>query len=185
MPDPAIEPQAWRQHISLSPHVFRANVKKVIRLSIDSIPDTKICHIPKDARQGDLPQQAEYKCEICSSTFTAAKDLACHKAGKHLIKQPLRKHISGTSCLYCGKDYHTRYRIVSHVAYNSPMCKNYYVKCVPPICGNVALALDKEESGHTSDLRKKGLGPGYHPVPPCVVAFVRPFNAGLDGVAEL
>ena len=119
-------------------------------------------------------------CHVCDKLCSSAKELSCHLAGKHHVKQPLRLKIDSFDCLSCGKHFHTRYRIVSHIAYNSPSCKNYYIKKVPNIDEARYVELEQEESLLSSYLRKNGKRPGYHHIPPVQALFVRPFNPGID-----
>ena len=74
----------------------------------------------------------------------------------------------------------SRFRVITHIAYNSPKCKNFYLKAVDDNPVGVTSDLDIVESQQTSALRKSGLRGGYSNVPSIIHHFVRPFNPGID-----
>ena len=179
LPDPSVDMDAWYTYVVASPHAFRNLVKRAVKLSVSSLEDITLPSYKKKSSDDTQPSLS-YMCDLCDKSYNTMKDLACHKAGKHLVKQPLRNKIAQTFCLCCGRDYHTRYKIVSHVAYNSAVCRNYYIMCVPDNPVELTSTLDAEESKHAADLRKRGFRPSYHHIPPTSLHFARPFNPGVD-----
>jgi len=181
LPDPGLSIDAWYTYIVNHSNSFKNLVKRAVKISIKSIVE---CNLPSYKAKCVLEPAAplSFACDLCDKSFGTTKELACHRAGKHLVKQSLRRKIVSTNCYYCGKDYHTRYKIVSHIAYNSAPCRNYYTKCIADYPFEQVAELDAEESRHSSDLRSKGLRPGYHHIPPTSCLYVRPFNPGVDEV---
>ena len=157
---------------------FKCLVKMCVLKSIPLISALKVEKSPPPLFEP--PLQAECKCGICGALFATPTILSKHMAGKHGKKNPLRCKVGGSQCLYCGKGFMTRFRIVTHLAYNSPKCKNYYIKCVPDNVDGITEELDNLESEQTSALRKKGYRGGFHSVPSIVHSFAKPFNPGID-----
>jgi hypothetical protein len=173
LPDPDDDLAPWATFIKEQAPQFRTLVKKSVKTSLALLVPSSLHPIIPILPDPTIPT-VSVTCDLCDASFKSLKDLACHKAGKHKVKQPLRAKIATTHCLYCGKEWHTRYRIVSHVAYNSPMCKAFYIQQVPNIPTELYDELESGESKLSSDLRVQGKRPGYHPIPPVQCLFARP-----------
>ena len=122
----------------------------------------------------------DLSCHLCNKICQNHKSLQCHLAGFHKEKNPLRKRILGTLCQSCGTEFHTRHRLLSHLAYNASVCRYYYLNYVECVPDEVCETLEKESSLLTHALRKKGLNAGYHTMPSFRVPFARPFNPLVD-----
>lgn len=56
-----------------------------------------------------------------------------HMNKAHGYRQPVGQYLASSVCLACWKDFHTRPRCISHVAYSSQWCKEFVVASVPPL----------------------------------------------------
>lgn len=82
-------------------------------------------------------------CPECGLVCKNIHVLNGHRAGKHGWRNPLKKHMAGSHCLVCLKDFGNRMRLCEHVIYRSKYCGTIYrkhVSIVPPD------RLDKQEA---------------------------------------
>jgi len=63
----------------------------------------------------DEPQRIAHKCPTCDAAFRTIKSLQAHRVGKHKYRTPHRLWASGTCCIACGTEYHTRQRLIQHM----------------------------------------------------------------------
>ena len=62
-------------------------------------------------------------CPECSMCFRNAQEMSIHRFRKHNVKNSLRSLIGGTVCVCCLKQFHTRFKILSHISQASKKCR--------------------------------------------------------------
>ena len=87
---------------------------------------------------------------------------------QHGIENDIRKYISGTICVCCMKDSHTRKKIVHHVSFRSPRCKKYWLSC-EPISSEEYCKLETESTTSVRHPMHIGRSPLYSDPRPCRV----------------
>ena len=103
-----------------------------------------------------------HPCELCPEHFNSKAQLASHRFKKHGIKKPMRLFISAPYCSACLRHYHARERVITHVTYNSEVCKRYYIAHHTPMEVVESNALDKfERQTRLKDNFKAGRAEGW------------------------
>ena len=97
-----------------------------------------------------------YKCTLCEKTFDDMGTHDRHRYAKHGLKSSIGCHVDGTRCLVCLKEFFTRYRLLSHLRYDSKVC-GYNVMLRPSrITEERAKELDNADKSANVLLYKKG-----------------------------
>ena len=110
------------------------------------------------------PAPSEFVCHLCQSSFDTYQALCSHKWVHHSHKNPIRRKLSGTVCLSCRKDFHTRTKLLNHVAYRVQSCKTYY-ESLPDIDTQIFEQLETKESLRVKRLVKGGFNRNFHYIP--------------------
>ena len=72
----------------------------------------------------------EVYCEECSMAFQSVKELRTHDYHKHAYRNPVRLRATGTLCLCCSTEFHTRKRLIAHAS-RSARCSLHYMSLTP------------------------------------------------------
>ena len=104
-------------------------------------------------------------CPECDMCFKNDQELSLHRFRKPNVKNSLRSLIGGTVCVCCLKQFHTRYKILSHISQASKKCRVFYEKCVPPIPFEEQEKLDAQDTIARRKLRHEGRSNRFHPIP--------------------
>ena len=90
-----------------------------------------------------------------------------------------------TFCLACLREYHTRHKMVVHLAYNSSGCRHWYHMNVQPICEDTVVDLDAKESIDNEALKVQGRGPRWAPFPTFRIPGPRPCHSAFGDDVEI
>ena len=82
--------------------------------------------VPSRASRTLMQAGERFSCSLCSAVFASKPALATHRARKHWELSEVRKYITSTRCDVCSLECHTRYHIIAHVAFKSPICLHNY-----------------------------------------------------------
>ena len=104
-------------------------------------------------------------CPECGMCFKNDQELSLHRFRKHNVKNSLRSLIGGTVCVCCLKQFHTRYKILSHISQANKKCRAFYEKCVPPTPFEEQEQLDAQDTIARRKLRYEGRSNRFHPIP--------------------
>ena len=74
-----------------------------------------------------------WQCDVCSKAFPTCQALHSHESAIHHKRNPVAMRVQSTACLCCGVQHHSRKRILHHVMYRSPRCRQFYLDSVPPL----------------------------------------------------
>ena len=110
MPSPSTDPDIWFNDIYDNPVAYKnAFVRFQKKWSGKAF-------IFEDVEGDKVAVDSVFACTECSAHFDSEQKLLSHKYKKHNYRNPLHYKISGTSCVRCGVDYHTRQRLYRHVS---------------------------------------------------------------------
>ena len=85
-----------------------------------------------------------FPCEACGQNFSTKQQLATHIYRQHGVKHPARYLVDGTSCPICLLEFHTRTRLIAHIANKSTVCFSN-LKCrMQPLSEAVIAQMDDE-----------------------------------------
>ena len=122
MPSPSTDPDIWFNDIYDNPVAYKnAFVRFQKKWSGKAF-------IFEDVEGDKVAVDSVFACTECSAHFDSEQKLLSHKYKKHNYRNPLHYKISGTSCVRCGVDYHTRqrlYRLVSRRLEKNACAKHY------------------------------------------------------------
>ena len=77
-------------------------------------------------------------------------------AGKHGKRSGARAYADGTACRMCLLDFHTRPRLIQHLAYNSKKCLEGLRRTTAPLEEAAVSEMDAADAQQRADLRAQG-----------------------------
>ena len=124
--------------------------------------------IPHAAPNHENVRTEAVACPHCEKSFPYHK-LSSHMFSQHGIRNNVRNYISGTICVCCLKDFHTRRKIVHHISFRSPRCKAHLLKC-ESISSEEYCKLEEESTRNVKHLMHLGRSALYSDCRPCRVS---------------
>ena len=131
--------------------------------ALDTLAETESQSTSYHIQHSSVEVEALFQCDICFKKFPNKAELGAHRHCAHGVKVPLRRKICTTHCLFCMKEFHTRTKLVQHVAYSSPKCKPYYINSINEIPDDLYNELELQASKELKLLRAQGKSRLYHP----------------------
>ena len=168
LPDPNEEFQPWKSLICDLPGSFYK--------ALDMQCDTE-SQLVLSTPAPQVVEHTHHICHICGSKQSSKQELSAHLFKKHGIKIPLRRKIDTTFCLSCMTEFHTRTKLINHIAYRCPACAFYYSNHVNELDSSITDPLDAQESVDNKSLRKQGKKILFHPVKSFRLFGPRQFNS--------
>eukprot|EP00969_Alexandrium_andersonii_P130487 5770247-Alexandrium_andersonii.AAC.1 len=104
------EPRAWRS-VLLSSSIWRVQGEERVVVPV--------------------PAAEVVDCPVCGQGCNGSRMLATHLACVHGRMNWARAKIRATYCLACGVQFHTKSRLLHHVAYRPHRCAFAYATVVP------------------------------------------------------
>ena len=101
------------------------------------------------------PQTETWQCDLCPKCFPSKKGLAAHAARVHGYKRIEFFFAADATCDACGKFYHVRARLLSHL-YDCPDCLATLQACFPPLPEVEVARLDAVDKQYAIDMRQSG-----------------------------
>ena len=154
---------------SMSRRAWANLVAKAVRASLD-LDAWRLKHEVADPMDPPVPSHV---CLMCSRVFGSIGALASHQNRVHALKNQLRLHVHGSSCLCCLWEFHTRERMLYHLK-SSPGCAAYAL-ALAPLSAESALALDFQSRAEQRGNLRAGLQPRQARVPAFRLLGPRPF----------
>ena len=103
------------------------------------------------------PLGAELACPECGKTFATGQQFLGHRTGKHGRRSPARRYADGSICRWRGLDFHTRPRLIRHLAFNSRYCLAALEGVVqPPLSEEVATEQDAADRVQRAAFKAQG-----------------------------
>ena len=72
----------------------------------------------------------EFTCIVCQKAFPSRQQQSVHAFAAHGVKDVIGLYVNTTHCIICLKEFHTRARLLQHIAYRSDrtnICRlNYF-----------------------------------------------------------
>eukprot|EP00973_Karenia_brevis_P018294 2511344-Karenia_brevis.AAC.1 len=99
---------------------------------------------------------AQLPCPSCGAVFGSKQALAVHQYKEHGVTRELRRFIDGVQCVACLQHFHTRERLVCHLAEKSARCRQIYYMCVSPMSDDQFKALEDEGRSVVAKLQRSG-----------------------------
>ena len=123
------------------------------------------------------PEQT-WQCDLCSSTFASKRALAMHAHKAHGYTTKVKFFALGDCCNACGKKYHCRARLCSHLT-TSTNCMETYMSCYPPAPDDVVQQCDEEDRVRRLELKAQGwwATKAFAPVTPIFGPCLPPANS--------
>ena len=109
----------------------------------------------------------KWPCAECSKIFGSSTALAAHRAKSHNVKNTARNLAFGTQRPSCLVEFHTRYRVVVHLAYRSPVCHAIAKIDMEPMLDEEAELLDEKDRPEMRALARTGRGAEFAKVACC------------------
>ena len=94
----------------------------MVRLSSQAPPDLPAASVSADV----------FECADCPRAFPTEVQLKSHRAKLHAYRNPLHYLITGTVCIRCSVDFHSRTRLYKHV-YRMILCHDHYHNVATPM----------------------------------------------------
>ncbi len=159
-------PHKWTQLFSTCGAEFRQIVELWLaaRLGSSAHADTVASTNDLAAAKGDpyLP----FSCPECGDCFASKQAAGLHRRRSHQFVIPIRQMVWGNKCPECGVEFHTRARLIQHLAYDAKLCRASFLKSEPVV---LPLALVKEldarDASTSRSMRHRGL-PERHALEP-------------------
>ena len=82
-----------------------------------------------------------------------------HWAQKHEIKPDAQKFAAGGFCVACGRDQHTRARLLYHLRYSSRRCLDNLTQIMEPFDETEVAELKRQQAEQDARLRDEGYKP--------------------------
>jgi len=120
--------------------------------------------IPLVLESPKVRNEALVQCPCCDRKMLAYK-LDGHLAKVHKHRNPIKPYVAGSVCLFCMVDYQSRAKLVNHLCYHSPKCKNKYLSCVPKLSPEVFEEEERSTAQNAKALRQAGRSQLYSPYP--------------------
>ena len=89
---------------------------------------------------------SELVCYECGAVFASRTALAVHSRILHGRTNAADQRVTGSICLRCHKQFHSRPRLVAHLQRGSSECLASYLDHVPPLDESVFRALKQEDA---------------------------------------
>ena len=95
-------------------------------------------------------------CQECHKVFYSFQALSLHRFKSHGLKNMMHKFIDVTHCIVCLREFWTRERVLNHVRYRSPLCRDNLIMRGPVLTESQADELDRLERPMHTDLYRRG-----------------------------
>ena len=122
-----------------------------------------------------MPQQPRgvgvaSSCAVCGKEFSTHQKCAVHAHREHGHTRLIRRRIQSTTCPCCLQDFHTRERVLNHLAEKSERCRAMVLATQPELAPEVVQALDQTEAIRLRAARRAGWRRSHAAVPAVRVA---------------
>ena len=87
----------------------------------------------------------KFRCSWCSCSFETNTALSVHQRQKHKAVAIARYYTIGSTCEWCGRNYHTRQRCVIHLQYSGTTCLSNLIATRHPINEEDRIELDDQD----------------------------------------
>jgi hypothetical protein len=169
MPPFASDPHKWADLCSRSGHEFRC----IVDLWVKSFcGGAGLVEIPLSEVPGLLPAVVRsdpflpFQCEECGLAFASVQALGLHRRRVHNYMHPIRRMVWGSLCPVCGIQFHTRPRLIQHLAYDSTSCKAVFLDGEPlELSVDFIRTLDAADAVKARTNRRAGLPERFAEVP--------------------
>ena len=105
-------------------------------------------------------------CTVCSYACPTIQGMSWHRFDVHGLKDPLRDMVLGVTCACCLRYYHSRERLVRHLAQTSSRCALFYFQSVGPQNPEAVKAEEDEAKVVSKRLAKAGKRRVHAEAPP-------------------
>ena len=106
-----------------------------------------------------------WACDVCGQRFHTLQQVAAHQFDKHRIRNDARRYARTTHCEVCLMEYHSRTRLVRHLAYTATGCYDQMVQRMHPLNDEQVELAEKEEAGRLRKARHSGRQHARHRMP--------------------
>eukprot|EP00435_Cladocopium_sp_Y103_P021048 s926_g5.t1 len=116
-------------------------------------------------RDDSIMQSAEQKtfsCDECDLTFTCSASLAVHQQRKHGQRVAVRRLVADGVCRACGKQFHTRPRLIHHLQHGQTSCWVFHFRKFSPMTVDQAANLDEKDRHAGTVLHRRGFQDAEH-----------------------
>ena len=125
LPDPLHSPHVWETFWLRWEGQWKGLVKQFVAKATASEKG----FVAACARAGiavgaktDEAVEREWLCGLCGMCFATGGALGTHQSRAHGVQCPLREKVLGSVCDFCGKDFHARARLRTHLKYGADFC---------------------------------------------------------------
>ena len=173
LPPAASHPEVWEQLWSEFPGEWKAIVRFFFfaRAAADPARAHQLAQtlLPNSCHSGPVADE-EWFCAECGRDFVTLSSLSHHRAKVHAPRRPARDVCSGSWCPNCGKNFHTRLRVMKHLERGSRACQLALREGrLPRLPDHVIQEADARDRALMVELRKHGrfdnAGPPFRPAP--------------------
>ena len=105
----------------------------------------------------DKTTEQRHACNECQETFSSQAALAVHQQRKHDARMAIRRFVTNGACLQCGKWYHSRARLLTHLQWSGTDCWLGLMRSLEPMTIERTNELDECDRRKGEALHQKGL----------------------------
>jgi len=154
--EPLASNAAWT--ITMWMDAFCCEPQKYKRLFSDACRSTAANVVASWATTATLsPLANHWLCDQCEKACATKQALSVHRWRKHGMKRYERLLVSTTFCEICLLEFHSRQRLLNHVAEKSDICRQCYHLLGPKLTLEQANEMDAYEAAHSQANKAKGL----------------------------
>ena len=127
--------------------------------------DASLVDIAPNAPRAERELGHQWSCSECDRGFHCKRGPASHQFKIHGKRSAWRKYLHDTFCPACLVQFHTRERLLQHVAHNRPACGELILRTIDPMSEEQAEYLDSQALILTRSRRKSGRYTEFAEVP--------------------
>jgi len=128
--------------------------------------------------EGAAPEDTTVYCEDCGKTLKSHAAMAVHQQRQHGQRMAMRRFATDGICRACGKNFHSRCRLLRHLQWGGTRCWLFHLRIFNPLSSQEALKLDDGD-------RKQGMALHQHGVSNAVVEKAWHWADGKDMTPHL
>ena len=106
---------------------------------------------------GDDEECKEFTCQVCHTAFTTAAAVAVHQQKVHGQRMAVRRFVKDGVCRCCGKNFHTRPRLMRHLQWSTDACWIFHFRNFLPMSIEETEMFDQQDIGSGQAVHQKGL----------------------------
>ena len=151
LPDPAVSIGPWLDFAVAYPQAWRTLVTRATSYNEQEA---------RSIHSANSPFINPYQCGQCDVVLGSWHALRCHAWRAHGIKKPIRQYVVGSLCAVCMREFHTRDRLLQHLAYDTRNCRDFIFDNWSPLSEDELHTAETEST--KANIRARATGQSTH-----------------------